>query len=403
MKRFRYVKTIFWLLLMACHASSALADKAILGSADGVSPEYSGAWYNTGQSGHGISIEVISPERAIVYWYAYDSEGNPVWLFIDGQIDGGTIQGAAYYLEGMIWGEFDPDTKTMQDWGTVDIEFEDCMTASLEWDSVMPEYGSGQIPLHHLTTIQGLSCLDRELPGIYRGNVDSELRDATASGTAFISREGEFNFIPDESDSFLSYRNINALIHPDSNSGSSTFSATGVATEIPMGMLMSFVFEMEGIYGANEINANYVMPPEVIYVGDSGDLNLQKRTDLSYEPLVLSDLAGDWLIVQPSWSPEEARPVTISADGKFGFSNDACNQEVELTVPDPNMSLMEFKLTRSNCDAAYPYFVEEPFAGNAFHVAAGTLWPEERIYLVMWVESDFSNGLPLPEVYRLAR
>ena len=95
----------------------------------GVSPEYSGAWYNTGQSGHGISIEVISPERAIIYWYACDSEGNPVWLYIDGQIDGDTIQGAAYYLEGMIWGEFAPDTKTMQDWGTVDIEFADCMTA----------------------------------------------------------------------------------------------------------------------------------------------------------------------------------------------------------------------------------------------------------------------------------
>jgi hypothetical protein len=160
---------------------------------------------------------------------------------------------------------------------------------------------------------------------------------------------------------------------------------------------------MEGIYGANEINANYVMPPGGYYVGDSGDLNLQKLTDLSYEPLVLSDLAGDWLIVQPSWSPEEGRPVTISADGKFGFLNDACNQEVELTVPDPNMSLMEFKLTRSNCDAAYPNIVEGPFAGNAFHVAAGTLWSEESIYLVLWVESDFNNGLPLPEVYRLAR
>ena len=56
MKRFRYVITIFWLILMTCHAPSVLADKAILGSADGVSPEYSGACYNTGQCGQGISI-----------------------------------------------------------------------------------------------------------------------------------------------------------------------------------------------------------------------------------------------------------------------------------------------------------------------------------------------------------
>ena len=196
---------------------------------------------------------------------------------------------------------------------------------------------------------------------------------------------------------------MNALIQPDSNSGSSTFSANGVATEIPMGMLTSFVLEMKGVYRANEIDSDYVMPPGEYYVGDSGGLKLQKLADLSYEPSVLSDLAGDWIIVHPSWSHGEGKRVTISADGKFEFPNDACNQDVELVVPDPDMSLMEFKLTRSNCDAAYPYFVEGPFAGNAFHVAAGTLWPEESIFLVMWVETAFNNGLPLPEVYRLAR
>ena len=121
-------------------------------------PGHSGAWYNPEQSGHGLSVEVISSKRAVVFWYTFDPRGNPVWLYIDGAIEGNVVLGDAYYLDGMIWGQFDPSTKIMQSWGTVNLEFSDCNYAEVVWDSEFPEYGQGQLPLIRLTSIYGVAC-----------------------------------------------------------------------------------------------------------------------------------------------------------------------------------------------------------------------------------------------------
>ena len=64
-----------------------------------VRPEYSGSWYNPSQSGHGFSIEVISPEHTIAYWYTYDSVGNPIFLFADGTNAGDRIEAQVYFLK----------------------------------------------------------------------------------------------------------------------------------------------------------------------------------------------------------------------------------------------------------------------------------------------------------------
>ena len=73
-----------------------------------VRPEHSGAWYNSAQPGHGFSIEVINSERSSVFWYVYDTVGNPIFLFADGENFDNQIQAKVYYYEGMIWGIFDP-------------------------------------------------------------------------------------------------------------------------------------------------------------------------------------------------------------------------------------------------------------------------------------------------------
>lgn len=35
----------------------------------------SGNWFNAGQSGHGLQIEVLNNGRAVLAWYTYDSDG----------------------------------------------------------------------------------------------------------------------------------------------------------------------------------------------------------------------------------------------------------------------------------------------------------------------------------------
>ncbi|MEJ2400051.1 MAG: hypothetical protein P8Y52_01550 [Xanthomonadales bacterium] len=160
--------------------------------AQGVRPEHSGAWYNPNQSGHGLSVEVIAPDRAVAYWHAFDPLGDPLWLYIDGQIDGNVIRGEAYTVEGMTWGVFDPGTRNVQPWGTVDIAFTGCHSAELSWNSLFPDYGEGQLPLARLTAIHGLACHDETdaLLGYYDVLWTETESGATHSGTAIIDGTG---------------------------------------------------------------------------------------------------------------------------------------------------------------------------------------------------------------------
>ena len=69
------MKVFIFVLAVFIHSGSALAE---------VRPEYSGSWYNPDQSGHGFSVEVLSTERSIAYWFTYDPFGNPIFLYADG-------------------------------------------------------------------------------------------------------------------------------------------------------------------------------------------------------------------------------------------------------------------------------------------------------------------------------
>ena len=160
--------------------------------AGGVLPEHSGAWYNSDQSGHGISIEILSSERAIAFWYAFDPQGNPMWLYIDGAIAGNTIFGEAYFLKGMVWGDFDPSDKNMFDWGTVDIEFSGCHHATVTWDSVFPGYGSGQLELERLTSICGQRCFDTisTTAGYWDVTWIDVISEASRQGNAIVDDAG---------------------------------------------------------------------------------------------------------------------------------------------------------------------------------------------------------------------
>ncbi|MGQ0799332.1 MAG: hypothetical protein ACT4NL_04355 [Pseudomarimonas sp.] len=133
-------------LLMASHAQAALP------------PGISGAWYNPAQSGHGLSVEIIAPDRALVFWYAYDLEGNPFNLYIDGRIQGRRIEATALAPRGMRFGSFDPTEMELPVWGSLSIDFEDCDTGKLSWQANDPAFGSGSTDLVRLTSIHAQTC-----------------------------------------------------------------------------------------------------------------------------------------------------------------------------------------------------------------------------------------------------
>jgi beta-glucanase (GH16 family) len=98
-----------------------------LGAPD-IGPAHSGSWYNDDQSGHGFSMEFVETDSgplAVIYWYTYDDQGNPIFLLGTGVPDGNKVDVVFESPVGMIYGEFDPLTVSREDGGTGSFEFLD--------------------------------------------------------------------------------------------------------------------------------------------------------------------------------------------------------------------------------------------------------------------------------------
>lgn len=158
------MKVLFTLLI-------ALSTTLVFGDPANIRPSYSGAWYNIDQSGHGISVEVLDEENTVFFWYTYDQDGRPFWLLAQGvnsevfltgmMIPHVRVEATAYYYEGMIWDEFDPATKTRQEWGTIVLDFQywECNRAHMEWFPTMDGFTQGATELVRLTSLYGLDCV----------------------------------------------------------------------------------------------------------------------------------------------------------------------------------------------------------------------------------------------------
>lgn len=155
----------------------------------------SGPWYNPAQSGHGFSIEILAQNRALVFWYVYDPQGNPIFLYVEGQIVGRRIEGNAYAPRGMRFGEFDPSTRQLPPWGSISIDFSDCTHATLQWNALDAAYGSGQMPIRQITPLAGQSCelpTQNRLPtGLYEGVLDLPGTSSQISAWGFVDRDSK--------------------------------------------------------------------------------------------------------------------------------------------------------------------------------------------------------------------
>ena len=100
--------------------SAALYDNVMLEPL-AIGPAHSGSFYNRDQSGHGFSIEFGEQDGnpfAVVYWYTFDSLGNPIFLTGTGTVVGNRVEITFQSPVGMQYGVFDPTSVTREDGGT---------------------------------------------------------------------------------------------------------------------------------------------------------------------------------------------------------------------------------------------------------------------------------------------
>jgi len=121
----------------------------------------SGSWYNPDQDGHGFIIEVLSAGGVLVYWFAYDLDGNQAWFVGAGDFeDGELVIPEVFQTRGPIFGpDFDPNDLELIPWGEMRFTLS-CGTGSMSYDGTPAGYGAGSMDLERLSSLEGLTCVD---------------------------------------------------------------------------------------------------------------------------------------------------------------------------------------------------------------------------------------------------
>jgi hypothetical protein len=187
---------------------------------------HSATWYDSGEPGHGLFVEVLSDstsptgKQMVVAWFAF-IDGKQVWLLAQGDITVGENGEQAlldvFIYEGNDFPPFyDPDETESTPWGTMLLYFRGCNDAHLEWDSDIAGFGAGELELQRLSTIADSYC-DPNLGGEgaddhgdtwQTGTFLTDLEESINSKTGTLEEKGDvdvFRFTLSSSDRFTCY------------------------------------------------------------------------------------------------------------------------------------------------------------------------------------------------------
>lgn len=124
-----------------------------------VDGDLSGNWFDPANSGHGLQVEILNLSQAVVTWFAFEPDGDPLWLFGVGEIQGEAIEVELFRFSGTGFPpDFDPTEINQERWGEVIFHQTGCDTAVVSYQPDDPEYVPGEIDLQRLTRIDGSRC-----------------------------------------------------------------------------------------------------------------------------------------------------------------------------------------------------------------------------------------------------
>jgi plastocyanin len=125
----------------------------------------SGNWFDpsANQGGHGFQFEFTNQNNTLVaIWFVYPPNGGGQnWIYAQGPFDPSqsTVTIPAELLNGPKFPPLYNSADLVQTlWGTLTFSFTDCDHGTASWNSTVPGYGSGSIPIQRLSSIQGTTC-----------------------------------------------------------------------------------------------------------------------------------------------------------------------------------------------------------------------------------------------------
>jgi len=164
------MRALRWLLPCALMLASAPSLHAQAPPSSGevpasfqVGPAVSGSWFTPERSGEGVIVQFLPDGSVAATWFTYPPAGEPgtqAWMIAQGGVvDGDSIRFDSVLRPiGARFGEaFDPAAVVLQPWGTMELRFGDCHSATLIYAGP-PAFGSGERPLARLTEIDEIDC-----------------------------------------------------------------------------------------------------------------------------------------------------------------------------------------------------------------------------------------------------
>ena len=123
-----------------------------------------GIYYVPGiANGHYVSVQRIHDNNDVmVFWNTFDSNGNPAWIYGVGTLtsDRHIHAQMARNIGGVLQPGGPATGAKGSNWGSVDIDLTSCSAAQFNYQSDLPEFGSGQFPLTRLAFESAINCGD---------------------------------------------------------------------------------------------------------------------------------------------------------------------------------------------------------------------------------------------------
>ena len=119
---------------------------------------YTGAWYDPAQAGHGIFLDQLADGRLVAWWFTFDPNGAQAWFGGVGQINGTTAVVAVVRTQGTRFiPNFVSSDAVNTPIGTLTFNFTGCGSGRVDF-ALDSEFGTGFMNISRLTTPVGVSC-----------------------------------------------------------------------------------------------------------------------------------------------------------------------------------------------------------------------------------------------------
>lgn len=134
------------------------------GNADLTVNGMNGLWYNAATDGHYVHVLRVSPDRVYINWTTFDQNANQLWLLAVATVaNSNTLSATAYVNTGaslMPGGA--PVGHTVEEWGEIELTFDDCLTGTFRYRANDTGFGEGQFGLDRLAYVEGGGCTNPE-------------------------------------------------------------------------------------------------------------------------------------------------------------------------------------------------------------------------------------------------